>query len=108
MARRELLNDDERQRLFGLPESEAELIRHYTLTPADLQLAADRHGARAVGGGLYRWLSEEPSALVTGTETRTRVQTGTGADTIGSSCWIQRPGGLRGRTHLAQRGLLGN
>src|SRR3954469_20724276 len=45
MARRDLLNDDERQRLFGLPESEAELIRHYTLTPADLQLAADRHGA---------------------------------------------------------------
>src|SRR4051812_13962143 len=33
MARRDLLNDDERQRLFGLPESEAELIRHYTLTP---------------------------------------------------------------------------
>ena len=26
-------------------ESEAELIRHYTLTPADLELAADRHGA---------------------------------------------------------------
>jgi len=25
MARRDLLNDDERQRLFGLPESEAEL-----------------------------------------------------------------------------------
>ena len=25
MARRDLLNDDERRRLFGLPESEAEL-----------------------------------------------------------------------------------
>ena len=45
MARRDLLNDDERRRLFGLPESEAELIRHYTLTSADLELAADRRGA---------------------------------------------------------------
>src|SRR5215207_364861 len=45
MARRDLLNDDERRRLFGLPESEAEIIRHYTLTPADLEYAADRHGA---------------------------------------------------------------
>src|SRR4051812_36911931 len=44
MARRDLLNDDERRRLFGVSESEAELIRHYTLTPADLELAADRHG----------------------------------------------------------------
>jgi len=45
MARRDLFNDDERRRLFGLPESEAEIIRHYTLTPADLEYAADRHGA---------------------------------------------------------------
>ena len=36
MARRDRLNDDERRRLFGVPESEAELIRHYTLIIAPL------------------------------------------------------------------------
>lgn len=46
MARRNLLSEDERRRLFGLPESEAELIRHYTLSPADLDLVGDRHGIR--------------------------------------------------------------
>ncbi|SEF07583.1 Transposase and inactivated derivatives, TnpA family [Rhizobiales bacterium GAS188] len=46
MARRQLLTDDERRRVFGVPESEAEIIRHYTLSPADLDLTADRHGSR--------------------------------------------------------------
>jgi len=46
MARRELLTDDERGRLFGIPEEEAELIRHYTLSPAEFDLAADRRGSR--------------------------------------------------------------
>jgi hypothetical protein len=46
MARRQLLTDDERRRIFGVPESEAEIIRHYTLSPADLDLAAHRHGSR--------------------------------------------------------------
>jgi TnpA family transposase len=45
MARRQLLTDDERRRIFGVPESEAEIIRHYTLSPADLDLAAHRHGS---------------------------------------------------------------
>ncbi|WP_377817819.1 DUF4158 domain-containing protein [Bosea massiliensis] len=46
MARRELLTDDERGRLFGIPEGESELIRHYTLSPAEFDLAADRRGSR--------------------------------------------------------------
>lgn len=46
MARRELLTDDERGRLFGIPEEEAGLIRHYTLSPAEFDLAADRRGSR--------------------------------------------------------------
>ena len=36
----------------------------------------------AVGGILYRWLSEEPGALVTGTETEPQFWTGTGAEPI--------------------------
>jgi uncharacterized protein DUF4158 len=46
VGRQDLLSDDERRRLFGLPESEAELIRYYTLSLADLDLVAERHGAR--------------------------------------------------------------
>lgn len=33
MARRELLTDDERGRLFGIPEGESELIRHTPYRP---------------------------------------------------------------------------
>ena len=46
MARRELLSDDERQRIFGLPVDEADIIRHYTLSPVDIELATNRRGSR--------------------------------------------------------------
>jgi TnpA family transposase len=45
MARRELLTDDERRRIFGVPETEADIIRHYTLSPVDLELTTDRRGS---------------------------------------------------------------
>ena len=36
MGRRELLTEDERTLLFGVPVDEAGLARYYTLTPEDL------------------------------------------------------------------------
>ncbi len=36
MARRSLVKADERKELFGIPDDEEGLIRHYTLTPSDL------------------------------------------------------------------------
>ncbi|TIP78017.1 MAG: DUF4158 domain-containing protein, partial [Mesorhizobium sp.] len=40
MARRSLLKADERKALFGIPDDEESLIRHYTLNPSD-RLEAD-------------------------------------------------------------------
>lgn len=36
MARRALLKEHERKTLLGIPIDEASLIRHYSLSPADL------------------------------------------------------------------------
>ena len=49
MARRELLNDDERHRLFGVPENHDGLVKLYTLSPSDgtliVPLITARRGA---------------------------------------------------------------
>ena len=45
MARRELLNDDERHRLFGVPENHDGLVKLYTLSPSDGTLITARRGA---------------------------------------------------------------
>ena len=60
MGRRELLTEDERTLLFGVPVDEAGLARHYTLTPDDLELLLAKRGARnalgaAVQLGLLRY-----------------------------------------------------
>ena len=60
MGRRELLTEDERTLLFGVPADEAGLARHYTLTPEDLELLLAKRGARnalgaAVQLGLLRY-----------------------------------------------------
>ena len=46
MGRRELLTEDERTLLFGVPVDEAGLARYYTLTPEDLELLLAKRGAR--------------------------------------------------------------
>ena len=60
MGRRELLTEDERTLLFGVPVDEAGLARYYTLTPEDLELLLAKRGARnalgaAVQLGLLRY-----------------------------------------------------
>ena len=45
MARRRLLTEDERQRLFDPPASELAIIAHYTLSAEDMELAGRRYGA---------------------------------------------------------------
>lgn len=42
MTRRQLLTDEERRRLFGVPADPDTLARHYTLTRSDLDLVAAR------------------------------------------------------------------
>jgi len=44
MARRQLLTEEERRLLFGVPTDRDSLARHHTLTRADLDLVATRRG----------------------------------------------------------------
>jgi Domain of unknown function (DUF4158) len=46
MAQRGLLTEDERQLVFGVPRQEHLIIKHYTLSPDDLDLVLRKRGAR--------------------------------------------------------------
>ncbi|MBL0407351.1 Tn3 family transposase [Microvirga aerilata] len=46
MAQRGLLTEDEHQLLFGVPRQEHLIIKHYTLSPDDLDLVLRKRGAR--------------------------------------------------------------
>ena len=46
MARYNPLTDDERRILFDIPTDHAALIRHYTLTPDEIELVLARRGDR--------------------------------------------------------------
>ena len=50
MSRRELLTEEERTQLFGVPVDEASLARHYTLSPEDLELLLAKRGAHNILG----------------------------------------------------------
>lgn len=76
MARRDLLNDAERTRLFEVPGDDASLIRLYSLSDADRDFVLSKRGARnqlgmAVQIGLLRYPgfglrleNEPPAALI--------------------------------------------
>ena len=46
MAQHGLLTEDERQLVFGVPRQEHLIIKHYTLSPDDLDLVLRKRGAR--------------------------------------------------------------
>ena len=46
MAHRGSLTEDERQLVFGVPRQEHLIIKHYTLSPDDLDLVLRKRGAR--------------------------------------------------------------
>ena len=50
MSRRELLTEDERAQLFGVPVDKASLAKHYTLSPEDLELLLAKRGAHNILG----------------------------------------------------------
>ena len=50
MSRRELLTEEERAQLFGVPVDEASLARHYTLSAEDLELLLAKRGAHNILG----------------------------------------------------------
>ena len=63
MARYNLLTDDERHRLFDIPTGRAALIRHYTLSPEELEFVRARRGDRnRLGVALQLCLLRHPAS----------------------------------------------
>lgn len=61
MARRDLLTEDERGSLFGVPIDRASLAAHYTLAPDDLAMLATRRGDHnRLGAALWLLLLRHP------------------------------------------------
>ncbi|MBP8062250.1 MAG: Tn3 family transposase [Brevundimonas sp.] len=61
MARRQLLTEEERASVFGVPTERAALARHYTLAPGDLDfLAARRGAANRLGAATWMALLRHP------------------------------------------------
>jgi len=69
MTRRKLLSPKERQALLGIPDDEASLIRHYTLSPQDrLQAEVRRRAHNQLGNAVQLCLMRHPGRILEGEE----------------------------------------
>jgi TnpA family transposase len=65
MTRRKLLSPEERQALLGIPDDEASLIRHYTLSPQDrLQAEVRRRAHNQLGYAVQLCLMRYPGRIL--------------------------------------------
>src|ERR687889_618683 len=65
MTRRKLLTPEERQALLGIPDDEASLIRHYTLSPQDrLQAEVRRRSHNQLGYAVQLCLMRYPGRIL--------------------------------------------
>ena len=65
MARRTVLTSRQRSALFALPQREADLLRHYTLSDEDLQnIAARRRPRNKLGFALQLCVLRYPGRLL--------------------------------------------
>jgi TnpA family transposase len=65
MTRRKLLSPEERQALLGIPDDEASLIRHYTLSPQDrLQAEVRRRSHNQLGYAVQLCLMRSPGRIL--------------------------------------------
>jgi TnpA family transposase len=65
MTRRKLLSPEERQALLGIPDDEASLIRHYTLSPQDrLQAEVRRRPHNQLGYAVQLCLMRYPGRIL--------------------------------------------
>jgi Domain of unknown function (DUF4158) len=70
MSRRELLTKEEREQLFGVPIDEASLVKHYTLSPDDLERLLTKRGAHNIlGAAVQLVLLRHPGFGLRGDET---------------------------------------
>ena len=65
MPRRRVLTEAQLNALFSLPTTEADLIRHYTLSPGDLAVIARRRGPHnRLGFALQLCALRHPGRLI--------------------------------------------
>jgi TnpA family transposase len=101
MARRELLTEEEREALFGVPTGRAALERHYTLGPDDLDFLEARRGdADRLGAATWMALLRHPGFGLRHDETPPRELVAYLADQIGLSEALFTVYGRRAKTRL--------
>ena len=101
MARRELLTEEERASLFGVPTERAALARHYTLGPDDLDFLAARRGeANRLGAATWMALLRHPGFGLRHDETPPRELIAYLADQLGLSETLFGAYGGRAKTRL--------
>ncbi len=84
MPRRTLLSADQRARLFAVPVAEAELARHYMLSPADLNLIRlRRRGSNRLGFAVQLCVLRYPSRPLGPSETPPKEMLAFVADQLG-------------------------
>ena len=75
MARRTVLTSRQRSALFALPQREADLLRHYTLSDEDLQnIGARRRPSNKLGFALQLCVLRYPGRLLAPGEYRFRLR----------------------------------
>ena len=101
MARRELLTEDARVSLFGVPTERAALARHYTLRPDDLDFLAARRGeANRLGAATWIALLRHPGFGLRHDEAPPRELVAYLADQLGLSQALFAVYGGRAKTRL--------
>ena len=101
MARRELLTEEERTSLFGVPTARAALARHYTLGPDDLDfLGARRSEANRLGAATWLSLLRHPGFGLRHDATPPRELVAYLADQLGVSEQLFAAYAVRAKTRL--------
>jgi hypothetical protein len=85
MAKRKLLKEQDRRKLFDIPVDEDSLIRHYSLSPADrLQIELRRREHNRLGFAVQLCLMRHPGRVLGAEETPPRAMLRYIADGIGA------------------------
>ena len=103
MARRQLLTEEERASVFGVPTERAALARHYTLAPGDLDfLAARRGAANRLGAATWMALLRHPGFGLRHDKAPPRELIAYLADQLGLSEALFTVYGRRAKTRLVE------
>jgi TnpA family transposase len=86
MAKRKLLKDQDRRKLFDIPVDEDSLIRHYSLSPSDrLEIELRRRDHNRLGFAIQLCLMRYPGRVLGAEETQPGAMLRYVADQIGAT-----------------------